>query len=849
MTSRQGPPQTLCVEYVGITAFDGASPSLPFERPLVSPNDEGIVGLDQEGPLGLLDPDGGEGGAQGDRFIQWLEVVLDAPADLTLNVVDGANPSLRLTNPLPLQPVSGLFFRGAQLRVPQGALLQVVTDPPVAGRLRYRPTIAPQCCGSTPSLVPLSSASSSLHGSIGFASDGDTQAGSAAGFVDIQGPGVLDPPVGFSSSSDNALTFEGLPASFFVEAQLNPNNGNAEEGNYQIRLTVNDVPVASSTVFLVIAEGNRVMACARAQIPLSTGDVVRCQISAAPGGVDTTLSYFRLQAHFVGPFVAPPPADTVAFAVPGSDIFPLDLFHLRRALVGGTLARAWVAWTEEGGGTRVVDFAHGGSSADPTAFVPALAAATRTTVDLGSVSRTPEEVAQFVVDALDADGVTATRDGATVTVAGTDLVIPPSVDLTDESLRGMWGGQRDNWGDGSEGQSLNQNGGTGGIGSVHLPPLGTSGRVLGVYLWTAQAAPMDVRLAFSSGPAYSVDPGLMVVQAQGQLTAQGFGAVSFPAVAVDAADELWAQYRGNDGGGPRFRGQGATPPGFGDLVMGEVLLWDTTTDPDAAVPFGGTYTPVVDATFAIYIMIGVVFEVPDGAGNYPADGAMTLRVGDHNDDPDHGTQFDADASLLGGENTHQRFQWINWTDVDIVSVSRTIVAIAADEDSRAAIYQWTDLDHPSTVPATLVADMGLMGLTPAGAGASHTLDLATPVPMGVGALGDDAIISLGFNYVTNDGSPLVGYVLPVFLEVLGDGAWLSAWHDDRATWHDNIPGASNRAYVSGVQEYRQTNVPGSPFESTAQTWPDPMITAPTDDSPPAIALDWITLRRAGIVAV
>jgi hypothetical protein len=501
----------------------------------------------------------------------------------------------------------------------------------------------------------------------------------------------------------------------------------------------------------------------------------------------------------------------------------------------------------------VLDIAHGVSDADPTIFVPALATATRTSADLGEVSRTPEEVAQIVVAALMSDGVSASADGASVVILNaTDPILPPDVDMTDTSLRGMIGGQRDNWGTGAGGQTLNQDGGTGGIGTVHIPPLGTlsaapaEGRIIGQYLWTIESAPMDVRLLFSTGPAYSTDPGLLTVRAQGQLAPQGFGAITFSAVAVDGTDELWASYRGNNGGGPRFRAQGAVPAGLGDLVALEELIWDTTTDPDAAVPFGATYTPDVNTTFPIYVMIGLIFEIPDGNGNYPANGNITIRVGDQNNDPDHGTQTDADAAQLSGENTHQRFQWINWTDLEAVSVSRTIVAIAANEDSRSAIYQWTDLDHPSTIPATLVSDMGIIGLTPAGAGAAHTYVLPVPVSMSVDDLGVDAIISLGFNYVTTDGAPLAGYVLPVFIEVLGDGAWLACWEDDRETWHDNIPGASNRAYVSGVQEYRQRNVVGSPFQTTAQTYPDPMVTDATDDSPPAIALDWLILERVGI---
>lgn len=302
MSSRPDPgntPQTLCVQYVGVTAFDGSTPSEPFNRPLISPTPDNILEIDQGGELGLIDPDGGSGGSQGDRFIQWMEVVLDSAADLTVNVVDGENPELVLTNPVPVQAVTTVFYRGTQFRVPQGGLIQVVTDPPVGGRIRFRPTIEPECCAEDGTSGGGSS-SSAPYGSIGFGGTTPaTQTGSATDFVDVVGPGVLDPAVGFTSSADNALTYQGVPATFFVEAQLNPNNGNIEEGPYQIRLTVNDVAVDSSLVILVIGETHRNMACTRAQLSLQSGDVVRCQIAAPPGGVDTNITYFRLDAHRV----------------------------------------------------------------------------------------------------------------------------------------------------------------------------------------------------------------------------------------------------------------------------------------------------------------------------------------------------------------------------------------------------------------------------------------------------------------------------------------------------------------------------------------------------------------------
>lgn len=271
---------------------------------------------------------------------------------------------------------------------------------------------------------------------------------------------------------------------------------------------------------------------------------------------------------------------SVAFTVPGSDLFPVDMFHLRRGLVGGTLARSWVAWTHTDG-LRVLDIAHGGSSADPTAFVPSLAAATRTTATLPSSTRTGPQNATTIVAALVADGIDASAAGATITISGigvADLVIPPAVDTTDESLRGMWGAQRDDWGDGGAGHGLNANGGTGGTGAVHLGALGAAGRVLGVYLWTrTDTVATVVRLAAHTGPAYSASPGALTPLLQGEATIQGFGGIASAAVAVGASSPIWATYTSNTAtAGIRFRAHGSTPVGRGQLGSGEVLVWDTT---------------------------------------------------------------------------------------------------------------------------------------------------------------------------------------------------------------------------------------------------------------------------------
>jgi hypothetical protein len=554
-----------------------------------------------------------------------------------------------------------------------------------------------------------------------------------------------------------------------------------------------------------------------------------------------------------------PPSDGVTFLVPGSDIFPsvgLDaLFYARRGLVGGTLARCWVAFTV-GEQQYVLDLAHGGSAAHPVLWVPALAAAMRIQCNLGMASVTAEEVADAIIAALAGEDITATAevsdDGRwAVTIAdASDLVLPDPVDMTDTSLRGMWGMQRDDWGTGAEGQDLNADGGTGGTGSIHLGQIGTAGRIIGLYMWTATGAPMVVRLAASSGPAYSASPGVMTILGEGSETLQGFGTVVLDVVEASgfgATDEIWAHYRSDSGGGAgiRYRGFGQTPEGRGQQGANQVLVWDTDADASASTAFGGSYTPIVAATFNIYTAIGVIYEIPDGAGNYYADGSLTMRIGDQNPDPEHGTQFLAGPVFLNGETTHHRFRWIEDTNLEITEVWRTVSAIGADEDSRVAFYgPWADLDFPSTTPAPLLSDVGRMSITAAGA---NQYVLPTPIPAGSETLGTGVVISLGFNYIRNGGDPTT-YTLPVYLSVAGDNAWLDCWEDDRGTWHDDIPGASGRGYSAGVSEYRTRTSAGNNNMPTSwgATYVNPFGTDASDDSPAAIAPDWIIVTRAGI---
>lgn len=557
---------------------------------------------------------------------------------------------------------------------------------------------------------------------------------------------------------------------------------------------------------------------------------------------------------------------TVAFSVPGTDALPLDDFHARRSITLGQLARAWVSFTHGTVGLVALDFQCGDASANPTAFVSALSAATRVTVDCGDTTLTAAQVGALVVSALDGAGISATNDsGAIVVDNASGLTVPPAVDMTDESLRGMWGMQADHWGNiGSLSQDLNQNGGTDAVVWQHLGTLPAAGRIVGAYAWcNTGGAQCVMRLAVGTGPAYSTNPGAITIIGEGTATsaaADGFGAVAFAAAAVGASTEIWVAHATDTAGaGLRYRLHSASPTGRGDIPSGQNILVDETRDPSSTNEFGASVTPTVDNNYAIYSALGILFELPDAQGNYPADGSVQILWGDHNPDISHGTQLVVGPSgspTISDEWTSHRAYPLPHSDLYVTEVSRVSGDLndddeAADrEDSRAGMYDWPDLAYPSTTAASLHADLGPMGLQ---VNARATLVLSTPV-----AIGSDVISgwwSIGFGYTTADGTQLDLMELPVFFDAQSDDYFIDAWdHESREVWHDDMI-AANAAYAlpNATSEYRSrvnlgSDMPSTSNATTSTALPDPYETDASDDGPAAIALDTLLMVRAGIVA-
>lgn len=134
--------QTLTVQYT-VLEIDGATPSDPFSLATQPIDPRSQVFEVVQNALGLIDPDQRAGGSLGDRFIPWIEIVLDDGGQIELAIVDGQDPDLVLATIVePTAVVAGTpFFRERTFRCPQGALLRV-GDPsgaPVGpGRVRLR---------------------------------------------------------------------------------------------------------------------------------------------------------------------------------------------------------------------------------------------------------------------------------------------------------------------------------------------------------------------------------------------------------------------------------------------------------------------------------------------------------------------------------------------------------------------------------------------------------------------------------------------------------------------------------------------------------------------------------------
>ena len=146
------PLQTVTVQY-DVGSIDGSTPSEPFSRDensdkYLRPNAENIFVVEQDA-VGLIDPDQGVGGSQGDRFIPWIEVCLTAAGDVEISIVDGEDPAklLAIIEPATAVTPTAPLYRSRSFRCPQGGLIRVTASGGLGGKIRFRILLECEDCG------------------------------------------------------------------------------------------------------------------------------------------------------------------------------------------------------------------------------------------------------------------------------------------------------------------------------------------------------------------------------------------------------------------------------------------------------------------------------------------------------------------------------------------------------------------------------------------------------------------------------------------------------------------------------------------------------------------------------
>lgn len=513
----------------------------------------------------------------------------------------------------------------------------------------------------------------------------------------------------------------------------------------------------------------------------------------------------------------------VSITFPSSVVYPIDDFHLRRALIGTSMSRAWVSVVQ--GSTRYAfDALSNGSGANCVTWNTSLAGASRTQVSLTAGARTGAQNATEFEAAMIAAGLTGvSRVGATVTIAPASGLLIGAAMTYDTALRGIWGAQRDRFGTAT---AANANGNMGGTGSVHVTGPASAGRIIGVYMRAGGSA--NVRLGVATGPAYSTTPaafsgGTEALATRGAVDTTLVAALFAEPQAMGAAASKWWSFRGAGGGDPtlRYRGHGATPEGNGDLVVGEQLLFSTTTsDPTTAIYTAGAYTHGAEAgPYSIYAFGGFIYEIPV-SGEYVGDGGLYTGVGTHATATAGGPTATV-AANMDAETFGMRHP-IPW-DCNLVAVDVSVAASAADEDLGLAIYDFGDVVAPSVAGADLLQDVGPYGVNGTGY-QRHTL--ATPVALTAGM-----ILDVHFNAGNDDGATPTDTISVNYDPDTGAAEyWSTAWIDNGRAWNDMDP------YGGGgygqLTEYRTQSALGGdmPEADPSAVWPDPFDVDASDDN-------------------
>lgn len=527
------------------------------------------------------------------------------------------------------------------------------------------------------------------------------------------------------------------------------------------------------------------------------------------------------------------PEVSTTFTFVGADVHDDSVFVLRRLRPGGSLAGAWVAWTEDEE-LRCVSFRQRGVGADPRDWDDRLAGAVWAEADLGDEAASATEVATAFAAAAETLGGAWTVDGAEATRAGASAPLVPSGIDTNTAARGMWGMQRDmGFLDGST-----TNGNMGATGAVHLPSPG-NGRIWGVYVRADGGN--DMRLGLGSGPAYAADPGAITVLGQGVAPAvdnNELGIVYFDEpIEITDADSLWILLRAVNAQLLRFRDVNTYR---GDLVDGEQLIWSALTG-DPSVAFGAT----VDVgggggPFPLYAHVGIIWEAEDDDGRYPGSGAWDTWAGYLGPAT---TNADAtDPSDMVDETVTFRLALPAFTDYQATHIRQAIGARTAGDDLGIGLYSWDAADvpnFPSLSAAPLLRSVGAFGVSAADSfntlALSPALDLegvdVLAIAVNCGVAGGGQAATLQFLYDEDATGELS----------------TDHWGDDGRAWSDWVD--ENSFGVDTEYQTRTSNGSVMPAGDPAATWPDPFAidTAGTTDAAPLNAPRMaVRLQRAGI---
>lgn len=485
-----------------------------------------------------------------------------------------------------------------------------------------------------------------------------------------------------------------------------------------------------------------------------------------------------------------------------------------RAQLGGTAARSLVSYEIDG--ERIVQtFSQGGSRADPTTYIPALAGATNRFVSLGSGYVTPDDVAEALRLDCIAMGVAATRAANVVSIPGASS--PIVGDAPAEGAAGPFGrwGMRRIW---ASGMTTTANLGTA-IRYVQMPA--TAGIVTG--LLCHGSGGYRPRLAIGRPTGAFPNPGAITDIREGRM-ASGLASAAAGVVVLDnplpfAANEVLVilDCAGPATGTLSIRNFGLTPVGNGNFVLNQGVLVDQArTNP--ATLFGSSWTPGALTTVNTYDAHAVIFECTP----YRRNGQIQPTWYGSVRPATAGGGAAATPLVPAGGSDWFRSPAMQANRIRATRMRIAMNVASALENISAAMYVFGDLAYPTAAPGPF---LGGATIQPTVSGAFA--DAACLIELGREVLGANAIVGLG-----NCGGALAGGA-PSLEQLLFDTAgspanYTGAWPDnaDPSVFNDFVAN-----YLALTQYLVTTSLGGAmPGDTPNPNWPANFLPNASDQS-------------------